>query len=62
MCLYIYLFILYVDLVVQDEETGAWYQHRGRDFKVPFVDYLQHDGDNVIGARDTFGLWSGGRN
>lgn len=24
-------------MVVQDEETGAWYQHKGRDFKVPLV-------------------------
>lgn len=47
-----------LSVVVQEEETGAWYQHRGRDFKVPLVDYLQHDG-NVIGTKSTFGLWPG---
>ena len=39
-------------LVLQDEETGAWYQHRGRDFKVPFVGYPQDD-DNVVGATNS---------
>ncbi|KAL9424111.1 hypothetical protein AB3S75_036064 [Citrus x aurantiifolia] len=47
-----------INFVLKDEETGAWYQHRGRDFKVPLVDYLQHDG-NVIGTKSTFGLWPG---
>jgi hypothetical protein len=51
----IYIFSL------QDEETGAWYQHRGRDFRVPLVDYLQRDG-NMVGAKRGFGLWPGCRN
>ena len=42
--------------VVQDEETGAWYQHRGRDFKVPLVDYLQ-EGGNIVGRKNGFGKW-----
>nr|AHI58937.1 alpha-amylase 3 [Boehmeria nivea] len=26
-----------INFVLKDEETGAWYQHKGRDFKVPLV-------------------------
>lgn len=44
--------------VVQDEETGAWYQYRGRDFKVPLVGYLQEDG-NVVGAKKGLGIFPG---
>lgn len=47
-----------INFVLKDEETGAWYQHRGRDFKVPLVDYLQRDG-NVVGAKRSFDLWTG---
>ncbi|KAF5746683.1 alpha-amylase 3 chloroplastic [Tripterygium wilfordii] len=47
-----------INFVLKDEETGAWYQHRGRDFKVPLVDYLQDDG-NMIGAKRDLGLWKG---
>ncbi|KAK3223107.1 hypothetical protein Dsin_010132 [Dipteronia sinensis] len=47
-----------INFVLKDEETGAWYQHRGRDFKVPLVDFLQDDG-NVIGTKSVFGLWPG---
>ena len=48
-------------MLLQDEETGAWYQHSGRDFKVPIVDYLEDD-DNMVGAkRGFFGLWPGCR-
>ncbi|XP_057777113.1 alpha-amylase 3, chloroplastic isoform X2 [Salvia miltiorrhiza] len=39
-----------INFVLKDEETGSWYQHRGRDFKVPLVDSLQDDG-NVVGAK-----------
>lgn len=45
-------------LELQDEETGSWYQHRGRDFKVALNDYLQEDG-NILGARKGFGMWPG---
>ncbi|GMI75729.1 hypothetical protein HRI_001242200 [Hibiscus trionum] len=30
-----------IHFVLRDEETGAWYQHKGRDFKVPLADYLE---------------------
>lgn len=50
--------IAVINFVLKDEETGAWYQHRGRDFRVPLVDYLQRDG-NMVGAKRGFGLWPG---
>jgi len=52
---------IFVVLLVQDEETGAWYQHRGRDFKVPLGDYLQDD-SNIVGAKRSFDKWQGCRN
>ncbi|KAG8383112.1 hypothetical protein BUALT_Bualt05G0150900 [Buddleja alternifolia] len=47
-----------INFVLKDEETGNWYQHRGRDFKVPLIDYLQDDG-NVVGAKKRSGAWKG---
>ncbi|KAK3022914.1 hypothetical protein RJ639_046458 [Escallonia herrerae] len=47
-----------INFVLKDEDTGAWYQHRGRDFKVPLTDYLQDDG-NVVGSKKGFGIWPG---
>ncbi|KAG8654056.1 alpha-amylase 3, chloroplastic isoform X2 [Manihot esculenta] len=47
-----------LNFVLKDEETGAWYQHRGRDFKVPLVDHLLIDG-NVVGAKRGFNIWPG---
>ncbi|XVF03394.1 hypothetical protein REPUB_Repub04eG0257500 [Reevesia pubescens] len=47
-----------IHFVLKDEETGAWYQHRGRDFKVPLVDYLVDDG-NTVGAKRGLGIWQG---
>ncbi|XP_024021365.1 alpha-amylase 3, chloroplastic isoform X3 [Morus notabilis] len=45
-----------INFVLKDEETGSWYQHRARDFKVPLVDYLQ-EGGNIVGRRKGFGKW-----
>ncbi|KAK9276956.1 hypothetical protein L1049_006495 [Liquidambar formosana] len=47
-----------INFVLKDEETGAWYQHRGRDFKVPLVGYL-HEGGNAVGASTCLGIWPG---
>ncbi|XP_038693855.1 alpha-amylase 3, chloroplastic-like [Tripterygium wilfordii] len=47
-----------INFVLKDEETGAWYQHRGRDFKVPLVDDLQDDG-NMISAKRGSCPWKG---
>uniref|UniRef100_A0A2P2JSC4 1,4-alpha-D-glucan glucanohydrolase n=1 Tax=Rhizophora mucronata TaxID=61149 RepID=A0A2P2JSC4_RHIMU len=47
-----------INFVLKDAETGAWYQHKGRDFKVPLVDYLL-DESNVVGAKRGFSIWPG---
>ncbi|KAE8023319.1 hypothetical protein FH972_009029 [Carpinus fangiana] len=47
-----------INFVLKDEETGAWYQHRGRDFKVPLVDYHQDLG-NMVGAKRSIDRWKG---
>ncbi|XP_043704732.1 alpha-amylase 3, chloroplastic-like isoform X2 [Telopea speciosissima] len=47
-----------INFVLKDEETGAWCQHRGRDFKVPLMDYL-HEDCNIIGTKKSFGFWPG---
>ncbi|KAL0408668.1 UNVERIFIED_CONTAM: Alpha-amylase 3, chloroplastic [Sesamum radiatum] len=47
-----------INFVLKDAESGHWYQHRGRDFKVPLVDHLHNDG-NFIGAKKSLGIWPG---
>ncbi|KAL4195580.1 hypothetical protein AMTRI_Chr05g65370 [Amborella trichopoda] len=44
--------------VLKDEETGAWYQHRGRDFRVCLLEDLQDENDKV-GDKKSFSLWPG---
>lgn len=44
--------------MIQDEETGAWYQHRGRDFMVPLVDLSDDDGI-AMAAKKGFAIWPG---
>lgn len=44
--------------MLQDEENGAWYQHRGRDFEVLVMDYLCKY-DKTVGAKEGFELWPG---
>ncbi|CAK7326976.1 unnamed protein product [Dovyalis caffra] len=46
------------NFVLKDEETGVWYQHRGRDFKVPLVDCFLNSG-NVTGTKGGFSIWPG---
>lgn len=41
-----------INFVLKDEETGVWYQHRGRDFKIPLVDCLDDDANTVGVKRD----------
>nr|XP_011463100.1 PREDICTED: alpha-amylase 3, chloroplastic isoform X2 [Fragaria vesca subsp. vesca] len=45
-----------INFILKDEETGACYQHRGRDFKVPLVGYLQEEKGNVVGAKKGLGM------
>lgn len=42
----------------QDDETGVWYQHRGRDFKVP-LEASTHEGSNSVVDRSGFDIWAG---
>ncbi|KAL6567729.1 Alpha-amylase A type-3 [Orobanche gracilis] len=47
-----------INFVLKDEESGKWYQHKGRDFKVSVIDYLKHDG-NAVGVEKGSGIWPG---
>ncbi|OVA09069.1 Alpha amylase [Macleaya cordata] len=47
-----------INFVFKDEETGAWCQHRGRDFRVPLTDSALEDA-NTIGATKSFSAWPG---
>ncbi|XP_073269972.1 alpha-amylase 3, chloroplastic isoform X2 [Primulina huaijiensis] len=47
-----------INFVLKDEESGYWYQHRGRDFKVPLLDDLQDNG-NVVRTKKGLGIWPG---
>ncbi|KAF7809171.1 alpha-amylase 3, chloroplastic isoform X1 [Senna tora] len=47
-----------INFVLKDEETGAWYQHKGRDFKVALVDCLTEEA-NIIGPKKGFSIWPG---
>ncbi|PRQ54712.1 putative glycosidase [Rosa chinensis] len=38
---------------IKDEEIGDWHQHRGIDFKMPLLGYLQEDGN--VGAKKGLG-------
>ncbi|GAA0161991.1 amylase [Lithospermum erythrorhizon] len=47
-----------LNFVLKDAETGAWYQHRGRDFKIPLSCFFNDDG-NVVGAKKNLSIWPG---
>ncbi|CAI9092719.1 OLC1v1028040C4 [Oldenlandia corymbosa var. corymbosa] len=47
-----------INFVLKDEDSGSWYQHRGRDFKVPLTEFVRDD-DNVVGTKTGFGIWPG---
>ncbi|KAI3502457.1 hypothetical protein L1887_30536 [Cichorium endivia] len=47
-----------INFVLKDEETGSWYQYRGRDFKVPLVNFSYDDG-NTVGIKQGFATWPG---
>ncbi|GJU18884.1 alpha-amylase 3, chloroplastic-like protein [Tanacetum coccineum] len=47
-----------INFVLKDEETGSWYQYRGRDFKVPLVNF-SNDDDNTVGIKPGFAIWPG---
>lgn len=47
-----------IHFVLKEEETGAWYQYRGRDFRIPLVDYVKVDGTSA-GGQKGFNIWPG---
>ncbi|KAL9665470.1 hypothetical protein QQ045_020890 [Rhodiola kirilowii] len=47
-----------INFVLKDEETGAWYQHKSRDFKVPLVTSTL-EGSNIVGNSSGFNIWAG---
>ncbi|KAL5722614.1 Alpha-amylase A type-3 [Ranunculus cassubicifolius] len=47
-----------INFVLKDEESGIWCQYRGRDFKVPLMDYVQGE-SNIVGAKKGFSIWPG---
>ncbi|KAL2904364.1 Alpha-amylase 3 chloroplastic [Bienertia sinuspersici] len=56
---YNYILFYFMVQFAQDEETGSWYQHKGRDFVLPLVDHL-HDNDKVLGTKKGYSSWQGG--
>ncbi|XP_023743175.1 alpha-amylase 3, chloroplastic isoform X2 [Lactuca sativa] len=47
-----------INFVLKDAETGSWYQYRGRDFKVPLVDF-SYANENAVGTKQGFAIWPG---
>ncbi|KAL6007197.1 hypothetical protein ACLOJK_032693 [Asimina triloba] len=46
-----------VNFVLKEEDTGAWYQNKGRDFRVPLID--QQEDEGITGGKKSFRIWSG---
>ncbi|GJN17880.1 hypothetical protein PR202_gb04986 [Eleusine coracana subsp. coracana] len=46
-----------VNFVLKEEETGAWFQHKGRDFRIP----LRGSSDGAVPseAKHDIGIWPG---
>ncbi|KAK7309571.1 hypothetical protein RJT34_06410 [Clitoria ternatea] len=47
-----------INFVLKDEETGTWYKHKGKDFKVHLLNCLMVDA-NSIGYKTGLGLFPG---
>ncbi|XP_078428888.1 alpha-amylase-like 3 [Wolffia australiana] len=45
-----------IHFVLKDEERGAWYQYKGRDFKVPL---LVWEDDEIVSGETGFSIWPG---
>ncbi|KAF8696223.1 hypothetical protein HU200_037124 [Digitaria exilis] len=46
-----------INFVLKEEETGAWFQHKGRDFRIPLSGSF--DGGVPLGANQDIGVWPG---
>nr|XP_009412382.1 PREDICTED: alpha-amylase 3, chloroplastic [Musa acuminata subsp. malaccensis] len=47
-----------IHFVLKEEETGAWFQHKGRDFRISFTDYFEVA--NSVGGNQGLSIWPGG--
>lgn len=47
-----------INFVLKDVETGAWYQHKGRDFKISIIDCLPGNRE-TIGSKKGSSKWTG---
>ncbi|XP_068634357.1 alpha-amylase 3, chloroplastic-like [Aristolochia californica] len=47
-----------INFVLKEEETGAWFQHRGRDFKIQLSGCLEEN-KNTVGGAKGFSIWPG---
>lgn len=48
-----------IHFVLKEEKTGAWFQHKGRDFRIPLTKSLEEKEDTVRG-KQSFSIWPGG--
>lgn len=46
-----------IHFVLKDDETGAWFQHKGRDFRIPLKGDLEEY--EVAGGNQGFSIWPG---
>nr|XP_010925057.1 alpha-amylase 3, chloroplastic [Elaeis guineensis] len=46
-----------IHFVLKEEETGAWFQHKGRDFRISLKDFIEED--NASNGKQGFGIWLG---
>ncbi|RLM92586.1 alpha-amylase 3, chloroplastic [Panicum miliaceum] len=46
-----------INFVLKEEETGAWFQHKVRDFRIPLSGSF--DGGVPFGATEDIGVWPG---
>ncbi|XP_028556674.1 alpha-amylase 3, chloroplastic isoform X2 [Dendrobium catenatum] len=47
-----------INFVLKEEEKGAWFQHKGSDFKVQLVNQLQQ-GAHIEPKKKSFNIWPG---
>ncbi|KAL0910076.1 hypothetical protein M5K25_021010 [Dendrobium thyrsiflorum] len=47
-----------INFVLKEEEKGAWFQHKGRDFRVQLVNHLQQ-GAHIEPKSQSFNIWPG---
>ncbi|XP_072993431.1 alpha-amylase 3, chloroplastic [Typha latifolia] len=46
-----------INFVLKEEKTGAWFQHKGRDFRISLRDSLENE--SSLGETQGFSIWPG---